>query len=126
MTHIQYLCCYNNMKTLSCSIAMGVAYTVQCKLFAVENFRGFHGLPSSREGFPENFCLIIRCLNCCTIAKIFPRITERSANRETFPPRTICIIRYKLLNLCLLCQHYTRKLPHMLALCSMLWQACYA
>ena len=32
--------------------------------------------------------------NCYTIAKVFPRITQRSCNRETFPPRTICIIRY--------------------------------
>ena len=28
------------------------------------------------------------------IAKVFPRITRRACNRESFPPRTICIIRY--------------------------------
>ena len=32
--------------------------------------------------------------NCCTIAKVFPRITRRSCNRKTSPPRTIFIIRY--------------------------------
>ena len=38
-------------------------------------------------------------LNCCRITKVFPRITERSANRESFPPRTICIIWYLILSI---------------------------
>ena len=32
--------------------------------------------------------------NCYTIAKVFLQITRTSCNRETFPPQTICIIRY--------------------------------
>ena len=28
------------------------------------------------------------------LSKVFPANNKRSCNRETFPPRTICIIRY--------------------------------
>ena len=49
----------------------------------VENFRGFHGLASNREGFPENFFLsIIRCFEL-----LYNRERLPANNKKIMQPR---------------------------------------
>ena len=50
--------------------------------------------------------------NCYTIVKVFPQITRRSCSCETFPPQTICIIRYVCM--CMLCACYVHMYVCML------------